>query len=256
MGDDPKQSASLDVTRSGEPLVTTHTGGLPEFEARRRSSDLEYIYDALKQSFMIGEFVPGQRVTLPVLASAFGTSQMPIREATNRLVVARALEALPRRSLRVPQATTARLDALLPLRLQLEGEATRLATRPGSRPLAAQLKKINDEMYGRAALKDVKSFLRLNQRFHFTLYENCGNSDLVDLIELLWMRYGPLMNVVHNGVLSHTGKERHLELIAAVRDEDPAKASAAIRADIAEAAAQIREVIAAQAVDAEESVVE
>ncbi|SIT39809.1 Transcriptional regulator [Paraburkholderia ribeironis] len=236
--------------------MTTQTSDLPEFEARRRSSDLEYIYDALKQSFMIGEFVPGQRVTLPVLASAFGTSQMPIREATNRLVVARALEALPRRSLRVPQVTTERLDALLPLRLQLEGEATRLATRPGSKGLAVQLKKINDEMYGKAALKDVKSFLRLNQRFHFTVYENCGNHDLVDLIELLWMRYGPLMNVVHNGVLSDTGKNRHLELIAAIKEEDPKKASAAIRADIAEAAAKIREVIAAQTTRMEEGVME
>ncbi|RQR22296.1 GntR family transcriptional regulator [Burkholderia sp. Bp9143] len=235
--------------------MTIETTGLPEFEARRRSSDLEYIYDALKQSFMIGEFVPGQRVTLPVLANAFGTSQMPIREATNRLVVARALEALPRRSLRVPQATTARLDALLPLRLQLEGEATRLATRPGSKSLAAQLKKINDEMYSKPALKDVKTFLRLNQRFHFTVYEHCGNPDLVDLIELLWMRYGPLMNVVHNGVLSHTGKDRHLELITAIKDEDPARASAAIRADIAEAAAQIRDVIATHAKHAAESAV-
>jgi DNA-binding GntR family transcriptional regulator len=239
-----------------QPKLATKTSGLPEFEVRRPNSDLEYVYGALKQSFMIGEFVPGQRVTLPVLASAFGTSQMPIREATNRLVAARALEALPRRSLRVPQATTERLDALLPLRLQLEGEATRLATRPGCSSLAAELKKINDEMYGKEALKDVKSFLRLNQRFHFTVYENCGNSDLVDLIELLWMRYGPLMNVVRNGVLSNTGKARHLEVIEAIKEENPKKASAAIRADIAEAAVQIRAVIASQTARLEESIVE
>jgi DNA-binding GntR family transcriptional regulator len=234
--------------------LATQNNGLPEFEARRPSSDLDYIYDALKQSFMIGEFVPGQRLTLPVLANAFGTSQMPIREATNRLVVARAIEALPRRSLRVPQATTDRLDALLPLRLQLEGEATRLAARPGCRTLAAELKKINDEMYGKPALKDVKSFLRLNQRFHFTVYTQCGNPDLVDLIELLWMRYGPLMNVVRNGVLSHTGKTRHLEVIEAFKEEDSKKASAAIRADIAEAAEQIREAIASQPVREVESI--
>lgn len=234
--------------------MATQTSGLPEFEARRPSSDLEYVYDALKQSFMIGEFVPGQRLTLPILASAFGTSQMPIREATNRLVVARAIEALPRRSLRVPQATTERLDALLPLRLQLEGEATRLATRPGSNTLAATLAAINDDMYGRSALEDVKSFLRLNQRFHFTVYENCGNADLVDLIELLWMRYGPLLNVVRNGVLSHTGKDRHLELIEAIREENPAKAAVAMRADISEAAASIRTVLESQSEEVEEGV--
>jgi DNA-binding GntR family transcriptional regulator len=227
---------------------------LPDFQARRPSSDLEYVYESLKQSFMIGEFVPGQRLTLPVLANAFGTSQMPIREATNRLVVARAIEALPRRSLRVPQATTERLDALLPLRLQLEGEATRLATRPGCSALATELKVINAEMYGKPAIDDVKAFLRLNQRFHFTIYQQCGNSDLVDLIELLWMRYGPLMNIVRNGVLSRTGKDHHIEVIQAIRLEDSVEAAAAIRADISEAAAPIRAAIEAQQVSLEEPV--
>lgn len=65
--------------------------------------------------------------------------QKPIREATNRLIVARAIEALPRRSLRVPEAAVARLDSLLPLRLHLESEATRLAVEAGCKPLAAKL---------------------------------------------------------------------------------------------------------------------
>jgi DNA-binding GntR family transcriptional regulator len=106
-------------------------------------------------------------------------------------------------------------------------------------------------MYGTLQQGDVKAFLRLNQSFHFTLYQNCGNSDLVDLIELLWMRYGPLMNVVRNGVLSPTGKDRHLEVIQAVEAEDPVSAAAALRADIADAAATIRAAIEAQPVQIE-----
>lgn len=229
--------------------MAARANNLPVYEARRPTSDLEYVYNELKQSFMIGEFVPGQRLPLPDLAEAFGTSQMPIREATNRLVVARAIEALPRRSLRVPEATTERLDSLLPLRLQLEGEATRLAVHSGMESVANELTAINDEMYAQVPLEDTKSYLRLNQRFHFTIYQKCGNADLVDLIELLWMRYGPLMNIVRSGVLSRSGQVRHAEAIEAIREGNSKKASAAIRSDIMEAAGPIRDAIRANSVD-------
>ncbi len=229
--------------------MATRANNLPVYEARRPTSDLEYVYNELKQSFMIGEFVPGQRLPLPDLADAFGTSQMPIREATSRLVVARAIEALPRRSLRVPEATTERLDSLLPLRLQLEGEATRLAVKSGLKSLAKELTAINDEMYAQVPFEDIKSYLRLNQRFHFASYQECGNADLVDLIELLWMRYGPLMNIVRSGVLSRTGQVRHAEAIEAIAEGNSKKASAAIQADIREAAGPIRDAISANSAD-------
>lgn len=196
---------------------------------------------------MIGEFTPGQKLTLPDLAAAFGTSQMPIREATNRLIAARAIEALHRRSLRVPAATLQRLDALLPLRLHLEGEATRLAVQAGCQSIAAELEKINSEMYAKVPQEDIKSYLRLNQRFHFTIYQQSGNDDLVDLIELLWMRYGPIMNIVRSGVLSKSGHIRHAEVIEAIKKGNADKAAAAIRADIVEAAGPISEAIVANA---------
>lgn len=210
---------------------------LPEFEPRRAVSDVDHVYSELKQSFMIGEFVPGQRVTLPELAEAFGTSQMPVREATSRLVVARAIEAMPRRSLRVPLATVERLDALLPLRLHLEGEAVRLATLSPLPALAEQMRNIDDRM---RETEDTKEYLRLNQEFHFAIYRSCGNEDLVDLIELLWMRYGPLMNIVRNGELSRTGQFRHDQAIEAVKAADPEAARRAICSDISEAAEAIR----------------
>lgn len=223
--------------------MTTNISQLPVFEVRRPTSDLEYVYNELKQSFMIGEFVPGQRLTLPALANAFGTSQMPVREAASRLVLARAIEALPRRSLRVPEATTERLDTLLPLRLQLEGEATRLAVEAGCRHLAKPLAAINREMDAKAETDDRKSYLRLNQQFHFSIYQNCGNEDLIDLIELLWMRYGPLMNIVRSGVLSVSGHVRHAEVIEAIRKGDAPTAAEAVRGDLEEAATAIRKAI-------------
>jgi DNA-binding GntR family transcriptional regulator len=209
-------------------------------------SDLDYVYAALKQSCMNGEFTPGQKVTLPQLAEAFGTSQMPIREATNRLIAAKAMEAPPRRSLRIPEATLERLDELLPLRLLLEGEATRLAAAQGA-ALADALTEINAEMPRHAAAEDLKAYLNANQRFHFTLYAAAGNADLLDMIELLWMRYGPLMSTVRSGVLSRTGANHHQAVINAIRVGNAEAAKDAISADLTDAAAHIRDALMAAA---------
>lgn len=213
---------------------------LPPLKVRRPVSDLEHIFAELKRSFMIGEFEPDQRITLPKLAEAFGTSQMPIREATNRLIVARALEASPRRSLRVPKATADRLDKLLPLRLSLEGEATRLAVPACTAATVAELQAINERMDAALHAGSPKSYLKLNQKFHFKVYRRCGNEDLVDLIELLWMRYGPLMSIVRSGALSKTGHVHHEAVVAAIAARDPEGAAEALRNDIADAAAEIR----------------
>lgn len=164
--------------------------------------------------------------------------------ADSRLVVARAIEALPRRSLRVPLSTVERLDALLPLRMQLEGEATRLGALHGGPGLAAAIADIARDMRAMVPRQDTKTYLRLNQQFHFAIYRECGNDDLVAVIELLWMRHGPLMNIVRSGVLSKTGQFRHAEVIEGVRAGDPEKARAGICGDIADAADAIRARIA------------
>jgi DNA-binding GntR family transcriptional regulator len=216
---------------------------LPSFTARRPVLDNEYIFGELKQLLMIGEFVPGQRLTLPQLAEAFGTSQMPIREATNRLISARALQAPPRRSLCVPEATTELMDSLLPLRLLLEGEATRLAVIAKGAALTPELEAVNQAMDSKVPNEDIKAYLRLNQKFHFLIYQSSGNPDLVDLIELLWMRYGPILNIVRSRVLSKSGYQRHLEITNGFREQNPDAAAAAMRADIQDAARPIRKVI-------------
>lgn len=217
------------------------TPPIPSFDARRPVSDLDYVYEALKQSCMNGEFAPGQKITLPQLAEAFGTSQMPIREATNRLVAARAMEAPPRRSLRIPDATPTRLEMLLPLRITLEGQATQMAAASdGHTALAQALAAINADMAEHAAAEDLKSYLNANQRFHFTLYAGAENPDLLDMIELLWMRYGPLLNTVRSGVLSRTGANHHQQVINAIRTGDAKSAQDAIAADLRDAAEAIR----------------
>lgn len=214
---------------------------LPDLKPRESISDIEHVYSELKRSIMMGEFEPGQKLKLAELSRAFGTSHMPIREALNRLVVARALEAAPRRSMSVPLADAKRLADLLTLRTDLESKALRLAMRGDRSSLADKLATVNDQIDSEAAKRrpSARTYLALNHKFHFTIYRACENDDLTNLIELLWMRYGPLLYLLRRTSLSFSGHYHHAELIDAFRNNDPDAAVAALLADLNDAASTI-----------------
>lgn len=211
---------------------------LPSFSMSPKTSDLEHVYGELKRSMMMGEFEPGQKLKLDDLAKAFGTSHMPVREALNRLVFARCLVSEPRRSLAIPDASAQRLKELLFLRKDLESTALCLAMRKGRRSLVTCLQDINQRMSDEAQKPhcDVKTYLALNQLFHFECYNRCGNDELISIIELLWMRYGPLLNLLRGAKFSDDNHRQHALMISAIERNDPAAAAKALQTDLGEAA--------------------
>lgn len=214
---------------------------LPELTARTPVSDLEHVYSELKKAIMMGEFEPGQKLKLAELAEAFGTSQMPVREALGRLASAGALETAQRRSMVIPSANMDRLRAILDLRIELEGKAVRLAMQAGREGLLDRLTRANAVMDVEVArpTPNIKSYLAANHAFHFALYNASRNRDLVDLIEILWLRYGPLLNLLRRSDVSFFWHARHAELISAVKANDAGGAVAALTADLEEAASLI-----------------
>lgn len=224
--------------RTMDPMADSR---LPELPLRTTVSDLEHVYSELKKAIMMGEFEPGQKLKLAELAQAFGTSQMPVREALGRLASAGALEAAQRRSMVVPSADVARLRAILSLRIDLEGQSVRLAMQTEREGLLDRLTRANAIMDVEAARPNpsIKAYLAANHAFHFAIYTASGNRDLVDLIEILWMRYGPLLNLLRRSDVSFFWHARHAQLINAVKSDDPDAAVAALTADLEEAASLI-----------------
>src|SRR3546814_3387350 len=66
-------------------------------------------YEALKQALISGHFMPGQKLTLRMLAEALGMSVTPVREAIHRLTAERALEGAANRSVRIPPMTRGKI---------------------------------------------------------------------------------------------------------------------------------------------------
>src|SRR3982075_2356471 len=92
-----------------------------------RETVQERVYGVLRDRLMRGGFEPGQKLKIAELASALGTSAMPIREALNRLAAERAIESMPNRSVRVPSLSKESLRDLMEARCANEGLAVERA---------------------------------------------------------------------------------------------------------------------------------
>ncbi|MDK1494222.1 GntR family transcriptional regulator [Sinorhizobium sp. 7-81] len=209
------------------------------------SSTLDHVYSELKHAVMAGEFQPGQPMRLEELATAFGTSHMPVREALNRLVVAGALEQAPRRSVRIPRLTEKQIHDLLAVRLVNEGQAVEWAAKFCTSADIAKLATLNsklDELENSEEF-DVRQYLKFNQSFHFTLYALSQNEILLKTIEILWLQSGPLLHLLTAGMSLQHGHKRHSEVVACLAAGDGVGASEALKNDIREAYAKMLTII-------------
>ena len=204
-----------------------------------RTTIQDSVYQRLRHALMTGSFDPGQTLTIAALADAFGTSQMPVREALRRLGAENAIDMAPNGSTHVPHVSASRLKDLCVARIAVEGEAVELCTpnipRATFRYLEANLRE--HSRMGRDG--DVFGMLTNNQDFHFTLYRACGSDVLVQLIETLWLRFGPYMRMLtqylepllKSGDIG-TDPVHHHTILGALRREDAATARQALVDDI------------------------
>lgn len=197
------------------------------------------VYRQLRHALMTGRFDPGQTLTISALAESFGTSHMPVREALRRLAAENALEVAPNGSARIPAVSRDRLDDLCRARVAVEGLATELAAPNVREQDIRELEAIiaQHEAIGRA--DSVYAMLGKNQEFHFALYRCSRSGVLIQLIETLWLRFGPYMRMLTRHVepilQSQAGESytrHHHEAMSGLRSGDAAAARAAIVADI------------------------
>jgi DNA-binding GntR family transcriptional regulator len=196
------------------------------------------VYQQLRHALMVGSFDPAQTLTIASLAEAFGTSNMPVREALRRLAAENALEISQNGSACVPIVTRARLDDLCRARVAVEGLAAELgAPRLNATDIAA-LQQITAEQQAIGRNDSIYELISKNQQFHFIIYRASGSDVLFQLIETLWLRFGPYMRLLSNhvapsmraGTMEPSG--RHAVIIAALKDHDFARARDEVVADI------------------------
>lgn len=198
----------------------------------------DQVYRELRRALIYGLFDPGQVLGIQDLADQFGTSTMPVRDALSRLVTEQALEAMPNRSVRVPEVNLDRLEDLRRARVYIEGLALELAL-PRLSPVDIVELDASIQFYERTTAvpeaMPLDDALEANRAFHFGIYERAGSPVLLPIIESLWLQSGPLVRAAvlafdHASVIS--APRYHAEMLVAIRAGEVAAAKVALGLDI------------------------
>jgi DNA-binding GntR family transcriptional regulator len=204
----------------------------------------ERVYRELRNALYQGQFVPGAALTIRSLATALGTSPMPVREAMQRLVAEKALVQMPNRTIRVAALTPEVFDELTRIRMEIEGFAAQRAALRATPKLCARLRTVNESFRDAVIADNAVGILERNQTFHFELYRAAGANELLQIIESLWLRFGPILAFVRNlpgsNAMFKRGFDVHERVIVALERHDGALARYSLALDIRAAASWFR----------------
>ncbi|WP_312797486.1 GntR family transcriptional regulator [Tianweitania sp.] len=211
--------------------------GFEQVTARATIQDL--VYRQLRNALINGDFDPGQTLTISSLAGQFGTSHMPVREALRRLAAETALDVARNGSARVPVVSRARLDDLCRARMAVEGLAAELGARFITDEDRTRLAAIEGQHTAAAKAGNVYQMLLANRDFHFAIYRASDSDVLVQLIDTLWLRFGPYMRMLSTHVrpLVEQGPhepyiKQHLAILAAIEARDESRTRQELEQDI------------------------
>lgn len=189
------------------------------------------ITSALRAEIMSGAIAPGARLRQDELATRFGTSRIPVREALRQLEAEALVIHDLNRGARVAPLTLDETLERMEIRMALEGAALKLAVPQMSELDFEHLEAVLAE-YDLA--EEPAQWTACNWRFHTALYAPCGRPVLLGLIET---NFASADRFLRLRLSQATGKERpqieHREILAACRAGNAAQAATLLEAHIA-----------------------
>lgn len=136
--------------------------------------------DYIRTGIVNGRFQMGGSLSEATLCKEIGISKTPIREALSALNLQGLVQILPQRGAFVFTLSEKKIGDLCRYRTLLELAAIDLAYKNDPKKLTKKLKVIIDDMQQAQVDRSPELYLRLDNDFHFTLFELCGNSYLFE----------------------------------------------------------------------------
>jgi len=185
----------------------------------------ERILETIRDAIMSGALKPGEKVAEPELATRFGISRTPIREAFRQLESEGYLTVIPRKGALVAYFSPKDVEEFYAIKSILEGYAARKAcTRLSTREIN-KLEAINEKLREIARDGDVRHFFKVHNSFHELFIKGAGNEKLAEMIDSLVKKFQRL----RLASLSKPGRmqisvEEHEKIIEAFRGRNEALA--------------------------------
>lgn len=174
----------------------------------------------LRDAIVEGHLAPGQAVVIDDLATTFGLSTMPVREAVKRLVSDGLIEELPRRAHRVMPLTRESALAILGVTETLMVRAYELgAARLGAEEIA-RMREALAAASERSAAADVPGTLAAIHAMHGVVYEATGNPEFERLLAMLVPRFNRVLTLWYTESIADVAGTYRRDLVEALERGD------------------------------------
>lgn len=179
-------------------------------------------YTVLKTAILAGDF-QDERVNETQLASKFGVSRGPVREAI-RMLLQDGLLTQKNGTIQVFRPTTQDIIDILQCRQGLEETAIRLAVKQITSEEQQQLLQCIEETKAAYEMNDVKELEKLDQQFHDIILESARNKQLIQLMEIIKSKIIYIRNNLVSKEYVHSFPEGHERIYEAIVAKDVKKA--------------------------------
>lgn len=187
----------------------------------------------LRQRILSHELPPGAWVDEQSIASQYGISRTPLREALKVLASEGLVTLKPRRGCYVMEISERDLDEVYSIMSLLEGQCAAHCAAHASHGQLADLQAIHARLEAAAAEGCIDQFFQANTDFHHRLLDITGNRRLTAMI-------GDLRQVVglsrHHSLTSEARRAEslaeHRHILACLARHDAPAAEAAMRAHL------------------------
>lgn len=177
--------------------------------------------EMVRQAIRDGRIVPGQRLTEEGLASKFGMSRTPVREALKGLQAEGLVESCANRSLVVRTYDPDELSSQYRIRALLEAHAARRAAARIDKEHVAELYASCDRSETMTSSVDVRKLLHEDSIFHEIIWAAAGDSVLTrmvrQIVELAFL-YGTTARCAQEQVSTFQAQHRTIALALEIRD--------------------------------------
>ena len=183
---------------------------------RQQRSTPDLIADALRQAILQGIFQAGQSLRQDEIATQFGVSRIPVREALRQLEAEGLVKLYPNRSAIVSTLSPAEIQEICEIRIALETTAIKLAI-----PYITVLELQQAQAILERTEKEIRAGrqVELNWEFHSTLYTPANRPRLLGMIKNLHLnidRYVYLITKSH----WERSQQEHYQLLDACEQQD------------------------------------
>jgi DNA-binding GntR family transcriptional regulator len=175
---------------------------------------------SLKQEILSGKYPPGERIRQEDIASQFGASRSPVREALRILEAEGLVNLVAHTGAWISELSLRECEEMYQLRERIEPLLLRLSIPHLTEEKFNTLDKLVSDM---SKTEDVETFLKLDREFHLLTYSGAETTLISDMVSRLWNTTQHYRRAYSKMMAATSFKPAHYEhelLMSAIKRQD------------------------------------